>query len=327
MKRRHPYIDLWIILTVSLLVVMGVAIYEGDLSLGAYTVKKAPFRESLLGSQTTDSITPLIADEADESALPEGEIDENPQTFLIFGDSMTPNLARRLADYAGANGHTAVHSVNWDSSTCITWAESDKIEHFIAEYQPTFIIVCLGSNESFLRNPSDRKEIVARIISKFNGLPFVWIGPPKFGQQDAYNDMFQEMLPKHYFRSDHLELERGKDNIHPIQSGSNKWMDAVMAWIPSTPHPFRAAKPGPDTQRAKITFDSFAPPTKANKEGAQTAEEEESEESNNSDSSDSSNNSDPSDNSDSSNSSDLPDTPSEPSNPTNPAPPAQPDSI
>ncbi|MDE6536154.1 MAG: hypothetical protein K2K82_09140 [Muribaculaceae bacterium] len=282
--KRHPYIDLWLVLAVSLIVIAGISISDLHIQIGSYFVKKAPFRESLLSDKSPQGASggsllltdggPGQGDEAGETV----EVDQSPQTFLIFGDSMTPNLARRLADYAGHNGHTSVHSVNWDSSTSITWAESDKIEHFIEQYKPTFIIVCLGSNESFLRNPSDRVEVIKRIISKFNGLPFIWIGPPRFGQQDAYNDMLTEMLSdRYYFRSDGLELERGKDNIHPVQSGSNKWMDAVMEWIPRSAHPFLAERPAADVVRAKITFDSFGPPRRDNGDEKNSEESEGSE--------------------------------------------------
>lgn len=280
--KRHPYIDLWLVLAVSLIIIAGISISDLHIQIGSYFVKKATFRESLLAdksTQDTSGSTLLLTDCGMSNGDDAGEtveVDRSPQTFLIFGDSMTPNLARRLADYAGHNGHTSVHSVNWDSSTSITWAESDKIEHFIEQYKPTFIIVCLGSNESFLRNPSDRIEVVKRIISKFNGLPFIWIGPPRFGQQDAYNEMLTEMLSdRYYFRSDGLELERGKDNIHPVQSGSNKWMDAVMEWIPRSAHPFLAERPSADVLRAKITFDSFGP-TRAAKSDEKDSESSES---------------------------------------------------
>lgn len=282
--KRHPYISLWFILALSLAVIAGISLYEGPIRIGSYTIKKAPFRDSLLAdnkSKNGSNSLQIITDDMTQADGSEtAEVDQSPQTFLIFGDSMTPNLARRLADYAGHNGHNSVHSVNWDSSTSITWAESDKIEHFIAQYQPTFIIVCLGSNESFLRNPADRVNIIKQIISKFNGLPFIWIGPPKFGEQDAYNEMLTEMLTdKHYFRSDGLELQRGKDNIHPVQSGSNKWMDAVMAWIPRSAHPFKAEFPAADVVRAKLTFDSFFPPNSKSGNSETTESDEESEES------------------------------------------------
>ncbi|MDE6427807.1 MAG: hypothetical protein K2K59_02520, partial [Muribaculaceae bacterium] len=153
--KRHPYIDLWLILALGLAAAIGVALYDGPLQIGSYSVKKAPFRESLLAARPAQSALSDQSDQSDQSDLSEQSdqsdlsdlsdlTDEQPQRFLIFGDSMTPNLARRLADYAGANGHIAVHSVNWDSSNSISWAESDRLEEFIAKYEPTFIIVCLG---------------------------------------------------------------------------------------------------------------------------------------------------------------------------------------
>ncbi|MBD5361123.1 MAG: hypothetical protein HDR87_10520 [Bacteroides sp.] len=269
--KRHPYIDLWLILALGLAAAIGVALYDGPLQIGSYSVKKAPFRESLLAARPAQSALSDRSDRSDRSEQSDQSdrsdqsdlTDEQPQRFLIFGDSMTPNLARRLADYAGANGHIAVHSVNWDSSNSISWAESDRLEEFIAKYEPTFIIVCLGSNESFLRDPSIRVDKINRIIEKFNGRPYLWIGPPSFGSQGPYNEMLARTLgEKNFFRSDTLDLERGDDHIHPIQSGSNKWMDAVMAWLPRSAHPFTAQVPAPGTKRALITYDSYGPPKK-----------------------------------------------------------------
>ena len=59
---------------------------------------------------------------------------------------MVEGLSRRLGDYAGENGHK-LYTVIWYSSTTERWGTTQTLEHFIAEYKPTYVLICLGSNE------------------------------------------------------------------------------------------------------------------------------------------------------------------------------------
>lgn len=275
--KRHPYVDLWIVLSISLLVLLTLALSDIQPKIGSYSLKKAPFRESLFKENRFGEANSIVSTEdttnfENAENLPVIVVDETPHTFLFIGDSMVPNLARRLSAYAGENGHIAVHAVNWDSSTTISWAESSHIDDFIAKYRPTFIFVCLGSNECYLRYPEQRISKVRKIIEKFDTIPYVWIGPPHFDKQGTYNDMLARVVGrKNYFSSDELELQRGEDNIHPIQSASNIWMDAVMRWIPQSAHPFLSNVPNDSTKRSKLTFDSFGPTGKTRQENDSTA--------------------------------------------------------
>lgn len=89
--------------------------------------------------------------------------DSLPQSLFIFGDSMTYNLALRLAQYAKQNGHT-IHSVNWDSSNTKIWADYDTLANQIARYKPTQIFISLGSNEIFFKNPETRLPYVKKFL-------------------------------------------------------------------------------------------------------------------------------------------------------------------
>ena len=48
-------------------------------------------------------------------------------------------------------------TVIWYASTTEEWAKSQTIEHFINEYKPSYILLCLGSNELFV-NDLDARE-------------------------------------------------------------------------------------------------------------------------------------------------------------------------
>ncbi|MEE0478027.1 MAG: hypothetical protein UDK32_09175, partial [Adlercreutzia sp.] len=75
--------------------------------------------------------------------------------ILFVGDSMLEELSRRLDDYAVANGHT-LQTVVWYGSTTEKWGMTQTLRHLIAEYKPTYLWVCLGGNELFVRDLEER---------------------------------------------------------------------------------------------------------------------------------------------------------------------------
>lgn len=242
---KSHYASLWLLLALALIVILTVA-FAGDISLGGYTLKKAPFEEMLLSEENSDSI--LTAEKAD-SLLAENhkvKTDSSAQSLLIIGDSMTLNLALRLAQYARHNGHT-VNAVNWDSSSTVVWAASDTLQYYIREFHPTYIFIALGSNELFLRMPEVRRPQVEQILKKIGDIPFVWIGPPNWQKDSGFNDMLEKMLPRGtFFRSEGMKFERKADHIHPTRKSSALWMDSIMRWMPKSAHPILADTP-PDT--------------------------------------------------------------------------------
>lgn len=170
-------------------------------------------------------------------------IDSASQSLLIIGDSMTLNLAYRLAEYAKQNGHT-LHSVNWDSSNTKIWAGCDTLDNFIRRYDVTFVFVSLGSNELYIKNPSSREPYVKAILDKIGDLPYVWIGPPNWKEDSGINDMLESMCrPGAFFRSAGMEFERKKDKIHPTRRASALWIDSIMRWMPKSAHPILADVP------------------------------------------------------------------------------------
>lgn len=240
------------LLAVALTVVMLVSLAD-DISLGKWTVKKAPIAESLLGD------TAVISDEylADiDSMAAEAEkkevivTDSAPQSLFIFGDSMTFNLALRLAQYAKQNGHQ-INSVNWDSSNTKIWAESDTLKYYLDKFKPTQIFISLGSNELYFKNPETRAPYVKKIIEMIDTIPFVWIGPPNWKEDTGINDMLEKMCgSRRFFKSAGMEFKRKKDNIHPTKASSALWIDSIVRWLPKSQHPFVAEPPADSIGKA-----------------------------------------------------------------------------
>lgn len=157
---KTGYGALWLLLALALIVVTAVSFLD-DITIGSYTVKKAPIAD-LLTDSVSEKIDSIAAEECEELTAPKVIVtDSMPQSIFIFGDSMTFNLALRLAQYAKQNGHT-IHSVNWDSSNTKIWAEHDTLRYFIEKFHPTQIFISLGSNELYFKNPETRAPMWKR---------------------------------------------------------------------------------------------------------------------------------------------------------------------
>lgn len=238
---RRPYIGLWLLLALALVIVTWIAFSE-DFHIGSYYPKKAPIADALFppSVQTYDSVI-----NPDSVVFLPGkvEVDSMPQVIFIFGDSMTFNLALRLAQYARQNGHS-IRSVNWDSSNTKIWADYDTLRNCIRRYHPTQIFISLGSNELYLKKPDVRRPEVRKILEVIDTIPYVWIGPPNWKEDSGINDMIaSECKPGSFFRSAGMEFKRKKDGIHPTKEASALWVDSIMRWVAKSNHPFKAEPP------------------------------------------------------------------------------------
>lgn len=181
--------------------------------------------------------------------------DSARQTILFIGDSMLEGLSRRLADYAERNGHT-LYTVIWYSSTTRLWADTDTLRHFLLRRRPTFVLLCLGSNELFVRDAPTREPAIRRIVQQLDTLPFVWISPPNWKPDTGINELIRRNVgARRYFDSRHLTLARGRDRAHPTPEAAAAWMDTVAAWMssPATAHPILLRRPGRSGARGHVT--------------------------------------------------------------------------
>ncbi|MDE6340353.1 MAG: hypothetical protein K2K97_11290 [Muribaculaceae bacterium] len=245
--KRFRYTSLWLLLAFALIAVVGVTFVD-DIKVGDWTMKKAPVADYLLKERADKILSDSLRLDSIKKAEKVKVIttDSSPQSIFIFVDSMTFNLALRLAQYAKVNGHE-IHSVNWDSSNTKIWAESDTLAHYINLYKPTQIFISLGSNELYFKDPYARAPYVKSIIAQIDTIPFVWIAPPNWKEDTGINDMLEEICtPGRFFRSAGMEFKRKKDNIHPTRESSALWIDSIMRWLPKSSHPFIANMP-PDS--------------------------------------------------------------------------------
>lgn len=236
------YSGLWLLLATALAVIFVVA-FSDDIVIGDYTVKKAPFDKTLLAGESEDLPVDSLIVQRDTVAQVKVETDSLPQSLFIFGDSMTWNLALRLAQYAKANGHT-IHAVNWDSSNTKIWADYDTLANQIARYKPTQIFISLGSNELYFKDPKSRLPYIKKILAVIDTIPYVWIGPPNWQKDSGINNLLEATCkPGSFFRSEGMHFDRKADHIHPTRKSSALWIDSIMRWLPKSAHPFVANIP------------------------------------------------------------------------------------
>lgn len=182
--------------------------------------RKAFVRDSLI----TDSI-------AREEERKRHEPDTSHQTILFFGDSMVEGLSRRLCDYALENGHDYT-SVCWYSSTSEIYAKTDTLQYFMKKVKPTYAIISLGGNEQFVNDLPKREKYLNTIISRLNGIPYIFIAPPSWKKDTGINALILKVAGKsRFFDSTKLTFERGKDHVHPTFKSAEMWMDSIAAFM------------------------------------------------------------------------------------------------
>lgn len=190
-------------------------------------------------------IISLFSTMASASALSNQELtekngDDRPlaDKILLIGDSMTGWIGERLNAY-GLNNGFEVSTIVWDGSTISKWgSRSSRIKEYVDKLQPDAIFICLGLNELAERNPESRLSAsLDKILTAAGDVPVIWIGPPSWPNK-PFGETLDSWLAKklgdgHYYSSFGLSLARqSNSNPHPSRSGIDKWVDALMVWIP-----------------------------------------------------------------------------------------------
>ena len=159
---------------------------------------------------------------------------------------MLEGLSPRLAAYAQQNNHK-LFTVIWYSSSSRIWATSQNIEKYIEKFKPTYIFICLGANELFIKNIAELREgYVKTIIEKLGDIPYVWIGPPNKQKDTGINDLLKKTVPADkFFLTKGMKFNYFEDQIHPTRASAIEWMDSVVRWMPA--HCKRQIKLDPPT--------------------------------------------------------------------------------
>lgn len=229
-KPNIHYFKLAGILFFPLLILIFYSFGDEELSIGDFVLQKAPIGSCFLQKRSVLSDT-IPADSADARIADAAVTDTTAQRILLFGDSMVEGLSKRMRRYAAANGHELLNVIWYSSSTKI-WSESDTLAHFIHQFQPTYLMLCLGGNELSVRDLDKRDRYIKTLIGKFGDRPYVWIGPPNWKEDTGLNRLIEKNTgSSRYFPSKKLTFQRKKDGAHPTDSSAFLWMDSLAVWV------------------------------------------------------------------------------------------------
>lgn len=246
------YIGIWMILFVSFVLFAALSFYD-TIDVGGQELKTSDILSVL--TEKPDEVVATEIETANELATSvetKIEVDTASQTILFIGDSMLEGLSPRLAAYAKHNGHK-LYTVIWYSSTSEIWGETTKLAEYIKKYKPTYVFICLGANELFVRDISSKRDkYVKNIISQIGSLPYVWIGPPNWKEDTGINDLIATNVAQGtFFLSNGMHFDRASDGAHPTRSSAILWMDSVARWMPNhSAHPILMEMPEERTARA-----------------------------------------------------------------------------
>ena len=182
----HAQIKTLTLMAAVLAAIVVYAVIPKEVTLGSYTLKKITFSSIF-------HHTPQV-----KKHPKSGRKIHRNQTILFIGDSMVEGLSRRLGDYSAENGHT-LYTVIWYSSSTERWGTTHTLEYYMHKYKPTYVIICLGSNELFVNDLENRAQYVREIVKKLGNTPFVWISPSDWNGDTGINDVIKENIGKEHF--------------------------------------------------------------------------------------------------------------------------------
>jgi lysophospholipase L1-like esterase len=189
-------------------------------------------------NSTERSVTPDAPAAASATAPPvpaQPVAAELPKDTLVLhvGDSFAGSLGVPLGKRFKAAGLRTV--LEFETSSYIpTWASGEELEKYVGRYMPDLVLVTLGANEFEIPNPEQRANAVRRLVKRLNGVPCVWISPPKWKEDTGVLAVVRDnCAPCRYLDSDTIvkDLPRRKDGIHPSDDAREIWADAVLAWL------------------------------------------------------------------------------------------------
>lgn len=255
-RKPSPVYSLWLLLLLAMVIFVGLSLGK-DLKIGEYTFSKAGFVDALIARSLPEGPEgePVPSDTLQ---IPVETIVIEPDTtvhnVLVFGDSMTHNLAMSIARYGTKNNYK-VTGVTWESSSIPAWRKSGKIKQYMEMSKPDFVIISLGSNEMELRNFERRIPDIQGIAEQMGDLPFVWVGPPLWKEDKGFYKALSAALPaEKIFKLEDGNIERGPDHVHPTRKGADQWADTLMRWIKFSQHPILTELPDSGTGIRKHKF-------------------------------------------------------------------------
>lgn len=246
---KRGYLGLWSILVLTFLLFITASSFD-SINICGLELKTSGMYDRLTQVDEVKVADDTMLIDNDDTFKPH-PVDTTAQNILFIGDSMLEGLSPRLAAYAKENGHK-MNTVIWYSSTSNVWGECDTLKTFIRRFKPTYVFICLGANELFVKDiVKKRDKYVKTMLSQIGDIPYLWIGPPNWKEDTGINDLIAaNAKPGCFFLSNGMHFDRAKDGAHPTRSSAVQWMDSVVRWMPENcAHPIRLNIPQEKTAK------------------------------------------------------------------------------
>jgi len=157
---------------------------------------------------------------------------------LLIGDSFAVGLERPLKALAQGLPFEA-HTLT--STTIPYWAGSSTLAGIVDRFQPTHVLVSLGTNDEKGQILSQDQGAIEQLLATLRrgGAVVAWIGPPALPFPRAGISALAQSRSDRYFPSEMLSIPRTNDGmgggglpgLHPTSAGYAAWADAIWRWL------------------------------------------------------------------------------------------------
>jgi len=155
--------------------------------------------------------------------------------LFLVGDSLAVGLAPHFKALA-AESNIAFDSLAKEGTRIDQWANSQVLADRLRTFQPSLILVSLGTNDEYLSDgaPARQAPFLQTLLKNLRAVaPEVWIGPPTLPKEtNGIVALIRSSVPdSHYFPSENLDIARGPDSLHPTARGYAAWAGSVWRWL------------------------------------------------------------------------------------------------
>lgn len=151
---------------------------------------------------------------------------------LLLGDSLAEGLKFSLRKKGESDGYIITAETERGTRTD-QW--SNRIKKIIKEKKPSLVLVSLGTNDSFLKDPEPQRSHIQKIVNEVNssGARMVWILPPPLPAKATSRKKIIDMIEEEtsgcgdVLDSKGVTFERNKDGIHYSSMGYAVWTSLI----------------------------------------------------------------------------------------------------
>jgi lysophospholipase L1-like esterase len=160
---------------------------------------------------------------------------EESSRVLLVGDSLAVGLAPHLRALAKEQ-RLPFDALSKEGTRIDQWAQSAALRQKLAQFQPTLVLVSLGTNDEYLMGDAvqRQKPYLEQLLQLVGSAELVWVGPPSLPKprSNGIVALIRSLVPAEaYFPSETLQIPRGPDRLHPTARGYAAWAGALWQWL------------------------------------------------------------------------------------------------